>query len=184
MMYRHLAFDTTPRELHGWKPQVDCQENDYQNCWSGGGRTNLFGTVINGINAMVDYAEQQARLHYNVNGEFVIISDGMHYLYDTDDGFDLTKDDVRDTMAKAVSCEALESIRGTLIGIGGNDQKSLKDLAAFCGFEYIGIDDVTEESLAKIMDFISRSFHATSKSLGSGGPSKPVSLQNGQSLTF
>jgi len=175
LLYRQVHFDDQVREFHGYKPQVDCHEDDYDGCWAGGGCTNLYGCEENVLRAMIDYAEQQAAKRYMVNGIIYGITDGAHYT----PGQNIVEDAAVQAMADAVSCEALESVMSILIGVNDDArvQAELKRHAQAVGYtQYVPLSDANEKTLAKLANFISASVQSQSQALGSGGPS--------QSLTF
>ena len=175
LIYRQVHFDHDIREFHGFKPLADCNEGDYDGCWGGGGTTDLYGCEDNVIRATLDYAEQQAAKHYNVNAIIYGITDGAHY----NPGGNASEDDAIKAMEDAVDCEALESVMSILIGVNDSDtvQDELKRHAQAVGYtQYVPLKDADEKTLAKLANFISQSVQSQSQALGSGGVS--------QSLTF
>ena len=180
LIYRQVQFDDEIKEFHGYKPLAECNVDDYTGCWSGGGTTNLYGASENIIDSIVDYAEQQAALHYNVNAIAYFLTDGAHYLPGVADKTLFTMEKVRLANQRAIDCEALESIMTICIGITGGDDRIRDKLRAFSNdvnfTQFIDVADADEKTLAKIANFISASVQSQSQALGSGGPS--------QSLTF
>jgi len=176
LIYRHCHFDTNFREVHGFKPLAECHEDNYNGIWAGGGQTALYNSVDHILKATLDYAEQQAKKRYVVNGIVYIITDGQNYLLN---GHSLTEDDVKSSLAKAISSEALESLMTILISVN-QDPGIRRDLEAFhanVGFtQFVPIEDANEKNLAKLAKFVSQSVQSQSQALGTGGPS--------QSLTF
>lgn len=173
LIYRHCHFGTHFREHHGFMPLGQINENDYDNCYQPGGATHLYDSVDRVINEMVDYAEQQAKQKYTCNGILYMLTDGQDY------GSTLKVRNVKETLAKAVASESLESLITILIGVNEDPgiQQSLQDFAKEAGFtQYVPIKNADEKNLAKLAKFISQSISSQSQALGSGGPS--------QSLTF
>lgn len=176
LIYRQVHFDNQIREYHGFKSLVDCNESDYEGCWSGGGTTNLYGCAEEVIRTTIDYAEEQSKKRYNVNAIIYGITDGCHY---TPGEPEFTEDKVKEAMRTAIDCEALESIMTILIGVNDDHriQKNLEQFASNVGFtQYVPMKEADEKSLAKLGNFISQSVQSQSSCLGTGGPS--------QSLTF
>lgn len=176
LIYRHAHFDSVFREIHGFKPLMECHEDDYDGIWSGGGQTALYNSCDQVIQSTLDYAEKQAAKRYVVNGIVYILTDGQNYLLS---GKSLTEDDVKNSLAKAIASEALESLMTILIGVN-EDPGIRRDLEAFhtnAGFtQFVPIEKADEKNLARVANFVSQSIQSQSQSLGSGGPS--------QSLTF
>lgn len=179
LIYAHYHFDTEiAREIHGFKPLARCHEDDYDGCWAGGGRTMLYDSCDRVLRFMMDYAQQQAAQRYTVNAILTLMTDGLDY------GSILTVNDVKKALADVVACEDMESILTICIGI--NDDQSIRDdLEAFSqevGFsQFCPVEKADAKSLAKIADFISKSVVSQSQSLGSGGPSQPLTAP---SVTF
>lgn len=175
LIYRHCHFDTNLREVHGFKPLSEINEDDYDGCWAGGGQTALYASACNVLNATLDYGQQQATKRFMVNGFAYFVTDGLNYA----PGDSTNEDDVKIALAKIISSEALESMITILIGVNpdARTQRGLHDLKDQVGFtQYIEIENASEKALAKLGNFISKSIQAQSQALGSGGPS--------QSLTF
>lgn len=176
LVYRHAHFDTNFREVHGFKLLKDCNENDYDGIWAGGGQTALYNSCVEVIEATRDYADQMAQKHYTVNGVVYILSDGQHYL---PGGPFVTVANVRDALSKAITSETLESLITILIGVNEDPdvRAGLEKFHREAGFtQFIPIEKADEKSLAKVSNFISRSIYSQSQAVGTGGPS--------QSLTF
>lgn len=176
LIYRHCHFDDKFREVHGFKPLAECHESNYDGVWAGGGQTALYNSCDHVIKATVDYAEQQATKRFIVNGIIYVLTDGQNYLLSQQS---LTQDDVKVTLAKALSSEALESLMTILIGVN-EDPGVRRDLEAFhthVGFtQFVPIEKADEKSLAKLAKFVSQSIQSQSMAVNTGGPS--------QSLTF
>ncbi len=171
LIYAHYHFDTHFREVHGFKPLIECNEGDYDGIWAGGGRTTLYDSEDKVINFMTDYARRQAEQHYTCNGIIWIITDGQDY------GSVLGQKDVKLSLAKAITSEELESLMTILIGINDDPgiQAELEAHANTVGFtQYVPVEKADEKTLARLGGFISRSVSAQSQALGSKGPSQPL----------
>lgn len=175
LIYRHCHFDTNFREIHGFKPLSDINEDDYDGCWAGGGQTALYKSCCNIFEATLDYGQKQNAKRYMVNGFAYVVTDGQNYL----SGDLTTAQDVKVSLAKIISSESLESMNTILIGVNPDAgvQRDLRDFHTEAGFtQYVEIENASETTLAKLGNFISKSIQQQSQALGSGGPS--------QSLTF
>ncbi len=173
LIYYHAHFDTNFREVHGFKPLVECNEADYDGIWAGGGRTTLYDSEDRVISFTLDYARRQAQMHYTCNGIIWIITDGQDY------GSVLRENSVTERLAKAVTSEELESLVTILIGV--NDDQAIQDElqrhSQAVGFtQYVPVAKADEKTLARLAGFISKSVSAQSQSLGSGGPSQPLTF--------
>ena len=178
LIYAHYHFDTHFREVHGFKPLMECNEADYDGIWAGGGRTTLYDSEDRVINFLVDYARRQGEQHYTCNGIIWIITDGQDF------GSVLKQKDVQLSLAKAIACEELESLMTILIGINDDPavQRDLEEHAQTVGFtQYVPVARADEKTLVALAGFVSRSVSAQSQSLGQGGPSQPLPPP---SLTF
>lgn len=189
LMYRHCLFSTDFREVHGFQPWMELNPDDYLKQPHMGGQTSLYASTKNVIDATVDYAKQLAKKYRFSNGIIYIASDGLNYLeYDPNP---VTMEDVRKSLAAAVSSEILESLITILVGINPDPdvQKKLEEFKEKCGFtKYIPIEDATPEEFAKLMNFLSLSVSSQSQARGGGAPSQPPpwpgSGTAGPSLTF
>lgn len=175
LIYRHCHFDTNFREVHGFKPLADCHEQDYDGIWAGGGQTALYNSCINVLDATVDYAEKMAAKRYTANGMVYIVTDGVNYL----PGGSRTVQDVKQSHANVLSNESLESMMTIVVAVNDDPdiRRKLEEFQKEVGFtQFIPLEEANEKTLARLVDFISRSVQSQSQHLGSGGPS--------QSLTF
>jgi uncharacterized protein YegL len=180
LLYRHVHFGTNLREVHGFKPLNECNDADYDGCYANGGSTDLYGSTTNVLQATTDYSEQQAAKKFVVNGVVFMLTDGCHWVpAESAADKEAKKQEVKKSLAKALTNESLESLMTILIGVNDDPgvQKELEEYAKFAGFtKYIPIGEANEKTLAKIAGYVSQSVVAQSQALGSGGPS--------QSLTF
>ncbi len=173
LLYAHNHFDTTYREVHGFKPLIDCNEADYDGCWDGGNATTLYDSTIRALASVSDYAKQHAVAGYTTNGILCILTDGL------DNRSGATPEDVKAELATLVSAECLESMMTILIGINDDPQvhKALELFAAGADFtQYVRVADARAEHLARVARFIATSTQQQSLALGTGGPSTPLTF--------
>jgi hypothetical protein len=175
LMIRLVLFDNQLEEVHGYKLLENCNPDDYNGCIRPGGTTALHDATKTSVDATVDYAKALVDQDYGVNAIVAIITDGL----DNDSSFSAR--DCRNSLEEAVTGEMLESIRSILVGVDTDKNphvvaglKEFKDVAGIDQFESIG--NANAKSLAKVAEFFSQSISAQSQALGTGGPSKPISL--------
>ncbi len=176
LLIRLVAFNSSMREIHGFKQLVDCDINDYQDAIHPCGTTALFSTARNAITATNDYGKQLADSDFEANAIVFIITDGMDNESGSIDG-----KSVRAALKEVMKDEALESIMSILIGVGVGDYADVSDyLDEFkneAGLnQYVEIKNATDKNLAKLADFISKSVSSQSNSLGSGAMSQPLNF--------
>ena len=176
LMIRLIAFNSSMREIHGFKQLVDCDMADYDGCLNPGGSTLLFQSSLNAINATAKYGEQLSDADYDVNAIVFIITDGM----DNESG-SINSKSVGDALKQIRTDEKLESVMSILIGVGvgtyQNVSSYLDDFKKDAGLsQYIEMKDANDKTLAKLAAFISKSVSSQSSSLGSGGCSKTLAF--------
>jgi len=179
LLLRVLAFNQNYREIHGFKPLVDCNTYDYIGCLHPSGMTALYYTDKNAITATIAYGVDLEENDFTVNALIITITDGMDNRSERDHG--VSSSDVKDDLAEANRNEALESILTVLVGVGTKDDpdisRYLEDFKNEAGMaQYIDIEDADEKSLARLSDFISRSVSSQSQALGSGKSSQPLAF--------
>lgn len=170
LMLRVITFNTSVgvNEVHGFKPLMDCNEANYTNSVDPKGSTNLFDAAYSAAGSLVQYGKDLTDQDYNVNGIFVVITDGE------DNASLMTPSMVKDQISKCVQEEALESMTSILVGVG-TDQNALQRFQVEAGMaQFVNIADATERNLAKLAAFVSKSISATSQALGTGGPSQAL----------
>ena len=173
LMYRHCHFSTGFREVHGYQTLNQIDLTKYDGCYICGGQTHYFDNTDRVLKEMIDYAEKQSAAKYLCNGYLFMITDGMDY------GSSLKLPDLKKSLARGITSEALESLNTLLIGVNNDDkvQEGLKNVAKECGFtQYLPLTDTDEKTIAKLCGFISKSIQAQSQALGSGGPSKSLTF--------
>ena len=175
LMLRAVLFDDKLEELHGYKLLQNCNLDDYTGCIEPRGLTALYDATKASIDATIDYARDLTDNDYSVNSIVIIITDGW------DNRSSFTPNSVQESLASAVKTESMESIRTILVGVDTmSDPQLSAKLQEFRKTanidQYEDIANANAKSLAKLADFISKSISAQSQALGSGGPSKPISL--------
>jgi uncharacterized protein YegL len=171
LIYRQSHFATNYREHHGFMPLGQINESQYDGCYKPGGATHLYDACDRSLREMIDYAEKQLEKKFLCNGILYIITDGCDY------GSTLTQNDVKAALAKAISCEALESLVTILIGVNDDPtiQANLEQFQKNVGFTaYYAMKSADEASLAQLTNGISQSISSQSQALGTGGPSQQI----------
>ena len=174
MMIRTVLFDSVLNELHGFRPLMDCDVDNYNGSVTPGGTTALFDAAHNSIEALVQYSEQLGDQDFDANGIVVVITDGC------DNVSKLTARSVKEALQRAVVSESLESLVSILVGVNITEPHVGQALQTFqqeAGFtQYVELDNASESTLAKLADFVSRSISSQSQALGTGGASKSLSF--------
>lgn len=174
LMLRLVAFGTNYREVHGFKLLQSCNPTDYDGCYQSAGTTALFDASCDAVEATKDYAKQLSDADYLCNACVFVLTDGG------DNASRFTAKQVKESLAKCVTSEALESLVSVLIGVNVVDagfKKFLDDFNTTAGFtQFVELKDASEKTLAKLAQFVSKSISSQSQALGSGSKS--------QSLTF
>jgi len=176
LMVRLVAFNSTMREIHGFKQLPDCELSFYDDCLSPSGTTLLYESAQNAINATAAYGKDLSENDYEVNAIIFVITDGM----DNESG-NITPTSVGDALKKVMMDEYLESIMSILIGVGVGSYPGVSDyLDEFKNdsglSQYVEMKDADEKTLAKLADFISKSVSSQSNSLGTGSISQPLAF--------
>lgn len=176
LLIRLVAFNSSMREIHGFKQLIDCNVDDYIDAINPCGATALFETARNAISATNDYGKQLANSDFEANAIVFIITDG-----DDNSSGNITADDVGMALKETMRDEALESIMSILIGVGVGSYPGISDyLDTFkndAGInQYVEIKDANDKTMAKLANFISKSVVSQSNSLGTGGPSQQLTF--------
>ena len=175
LLVRVTTFNGSVEELHGFKLLENCDPNDYDDCLKVGGSTPLYSATLDAIVSINDYGETLYDKDIDVNGILFVITDGCSC------GESTSIKDISDALSEVKHKEKLESLQTFLIGVGtANDsyvQDKLGEFQTKAGLtNYESVEDASPETLAKIAGWVSKSIVIQSQSLGSGGPSKPISL--------
>lgn len=176
LMLRFVTFNSSTgvREVHGFKPLSECNEDTYTGTIEPRGMTNLFDASYSCAGSMNQYGKDLSDQDFGVNGIFIVLTDGE------DNASKTTPAMLREEVAKGVSGESLESVVSILVGVNVSEPRMARALKTFqteAGFtQYVELADATENKLARLANFVSKSISAASQALGTGGPS--------QALTF
>lgn len=156
------------KEFHGYLPVTEIEDSDYPNLVAGG-MTPLYDAIYSNISSMTQYGQQLMAASYNVNGIGFTITDGG------DNSSQMGTRDIDREMKDCRATEKLESIRHIILGCG-NQVGGLDAIASGMSCEFQPVAGMDSKSLARMANFISRSISSTSQSLGSGGPSQPLTF--------
>lgn len=174
LLLRVITFDHQRSELHGFKMLESINLGDYDDCLKPRGSTALFDSMIDGIEATNNYAEQLARQDYDVNGILFFITDG------DDNASTYGVNQIKQALAKSVQTENLESMVTILLGVNVNDahfKQRLESVNKDCGLTQFEIlENANSKTLAKLANFVSQSISSQSQALGSGGPSQSINF--------
>lgn len=175
LMIRLVTFSQKMREIHGFKLLEECNPEDYAGCLRPGGVTALYDASENAIVASTDYGRDLTSNDFAVNGIIIVITDGC------DNDSALSDNAVKAALEQVVKTEAMESLVSILVGVGtkryAEASSILNDFQNNAKFtQFVELEDASSRTLAKLAEFVSRSISAQSQSLGTGGPSTPVSL--------
>ena len=172
ILVRGTTFNGGVSELHGYQQLSMIDENAISlSCY---GNTALFDASLEAIESIGGYGKQLRANDYLVNAVIFIITDG-------DDNASKVGSPAK--VKKAIEdikrSESLESIKVILIGLGNQTSvqaylDTFKNDAALDQFVWVGAADA--KALAKMAQFVSASISASSQSLGTGGPSKNLSI--------
>lgn len=175
LMVRLVSFADTLEEIHGYKLLESCNLNDYKGILRLGGMTALYDASENSIMAQGDYAKKLAENDFQANGIVFMLTDGC------DNQSKCSEKDVGKALKGTLRTEALESLVTVLIGVGTKNHPEVsRELDKFqkgAGLtQFVEVEKADAKTLAKLAEFVSKSISAQSQSLGTGGPSAPVSL--------
>lgn len=173
LMLRLLTFNSSLDEAHGFKPLGDCNPDDYDGCLHVGGMTALNDAVTNAAESINVYGKSLCEKEYDANAILIVITDGM------ENDSTNTVNQAKAAIAKISQDEHLESMMTILVGVNVDVDLSqeLEDFKNEVGFtQYIGLGDADAKTLARLARFVSSSISSQSKSLGQGGPSKPLTF--------
>jgi len=175
LMLRLVTFDDKLREIHGFKPLMDCDPDDYDKAIRARGMTALFDATYNCVQSAIQYGRDLIAQDFQANAIVFVITDGQ------DNRSAMTPGAIQSALGGAVRDETLESVQSVLIGLetaGRDDLKQyLRDFEHDAGFSrYIDVGAADEDSLARLADFVSRSISAQSRALGSGGGARPLTF--------
>jgi uncharacterized protein YegL len=175
LMVRIVTFADSLDELHGYKLLESCNLADYDGILRVGGMTALYDASENSIQAQHDYAKKLVENDFQANGICFFLTDGG------DNRSKASAKAVGKALAATVKSEVLESLVTVLIGVG---TKSTPEVSQYLDkfrqeaglTQFVEVEKADAKTLAKLAEFVSKSISAQSQSLGTGGPSTPVSL--------
>lgn len=174
LLMQHIQFGSTVEQTHGLVPLDTLDENTYKDCLNISGMTALNDATCDAVNITADFAKKLMSQHYMCNAIVVILTDGC------ENDSSRSAGDVKKAIAKVRKDESLESILIILVGVGYEDDNIRQELEEFkenAGIDqFVAMADADAKTLAKLADFISRSISSQSQSLGSGGPSVPLTF--------
>lgn len=175
LMVRILSFDSRLEEIHGFKLLQDCHPSDYDDCLDVGGLTALCDATVNAAEALNTYGQKLIDNDFDTNGILIVITDG------DDNNSTNTQKQAQKIIQDINKAESLESLVSILVAVNVDDQHMAACLQEFekrVGFtQYVELDNASANTLAKLAKFVSKSISSQSQALGSGGPSKPQSLE-------
>lgn len=167
LLLRLVEFDDALREVHGFKLLENCNLADYGGCLRAGGSTALYDAAENAVSSVVSYGRRLAAGNFSANAIVFVITDGC------DNASKLSAKKVKETLTRALTSEALESVVSVLVGVNVKEQAvsaHLKRFHAEAGFtQYVELERADSATLAALAGFVSRSINAQSRSLGTGG---------------
>jgi uncharacterized protein YegL len=182
LLYRTTAFNSSfsvPKvtELHGFTLLDQVDTSKFIGSLNPDGGTPLIDATLEAVEAIYDYGKKLYAKHYTCNGILFILTDGEENASDPSH----TTAMIKDTIARVCKERILESIRTILIGVNDVEAYFKAKLEQFrneAGLdEYVSIGEATPGKLAKLAQFVSQSVSSQSQSLGSGGPSQPLSFK-------
>jgi len=172
LMLRYTTFHSTLREIHGFRPLMECDLDKYTGSIRTGGMTALYDASKNAIESCSQYGKALTAQDFDANAIVVILTDGLH------NATALTANEVAAARDGAVKGEHLESLVTILVGVNVTDPTVSKALAEFKVTgkfdQYVELNNATERTLAKLAKFVSQSVSSQSSALKSGGPSKAI----------
>ena len=171
LLVRLLKFGSSVEEIHGFVPLNSIDIDNYQPL-QGGGSTALLDAMYSGFGAAHAYGKTLTVNNLSVNAASFFITDGQ------DVGSSMREKDVADELKRVMMTEEIESHLTVLIGINSSSYATQQaDFAKRLGLsQYVDAGDANEKNQAKLAGFISRSISSQSSSLGTGGPSQPLTF--------
>ena len=174
LMLRTVTFSNNLSEFHGYKPLMECNEDDYNNIIRAGQMTALFDATENAMSAHTDYSRQLTEMGYDVNGIVVVITDG----WENHSGCKIQ--DVKKSIENATKSEAMTSLVSILIGVDIQEpevETALKKFKEDAGIQqFVAVNDASAKTLSKVANFVSQSISQQSQNISGSGPSQPISL--------
>jgi uncharacterized protein YegL len=174
LLMRLVAFNDNINELHGFRELRTIDPTEYDDILKPRGMTALYDGVLSATEAIEVYGKQLVSLDYRCNGVMFFITDGCENA-----SVNKNPDEIKKAFARVRTNETLESLQTILIGVGTDPQvmQVLQDLKDTAGIDqFVDMGAATPAKLAKLAAFISQSISSTSKALGSGQASQPLTF--------
>lgn len=170
LLYRVTTFNSNVKEIHGWKPlnQID-EDNDYNDVMDPDKYTALFDASDEMLESTKSYAQEMKNPpnFYSANAVNVFVTDG-----DDNDSDIPSPEVIGQKIQEIEESEVLESLITILVAVNVSDPRCKQKLQEFkekAGLtKYIEIDDFNEKTMAKLAEFISSSVSDTLDNLGTG----------------
>ena len=159
-------FNDRVSEVHGFLPLDQIPAYVSTNSCD---ETALVDAVYSSISAAVQYAKKLRDNEYGVNMLNIVITDGL------ENSSKYRKSDLQKFIDDVRSSEATGSIMTILVGVndGGALSGKLEEFKNEVGIDkYISVGDVTDKSMARLAEFISRSVSSSSQAIQN--PQAPV----------
>lgn len=180
LMLRFVTFNENVYEIHGFKPLLDINVNDYEPL-KPSGLTALYDATYSAVGAMTSYAKNLTDQEFGVNGAVYIITDGLN------NRGTMGPKQIREKLKEATKEEYLESQITCLIALKDPSVQDgmwldevVRELDYFkkeAGLtEMVDVGDATPQRLAKLANWVSASISSQSQAMGTGGPSQPVTF--------
>lgn len=171
LMIRLVQFSDILRELHGFKLLGAIKPDDYSGILSIGGMTALYDAMDEAIQATSTYGQQLIAKDFICNGIIFYVTDG-------ENNRGGNRIHVKSSLMAARKAENLESLTTILVGVTNDDKnlnQYLQEVKDDCGVDqYISIGTASPGKLAKLAQFVSQSISSTSKAVGTGNASQPI----------
>jgi len=169
LMVRILTFNQSVNEIHGFKLLDDINVDAYVGSLNPGGSTSCYDAIVQGIEAMNEYARILQDQEFLANGVVYVLTDGA------DNTSSFTTTEIKSRIGSCIRDEYLESLSVILIGVGYEDiadyLDNLKDeaeLNQFVSMTELFNESNPENALAKLAGYVSQSIVSSSQSLANG----------------
>lgn len=177
LMLRLITFNENIQEIHGFKPLIDINVNDYDS-FNPRGMTALYDATFSSIVSTLMYAKNLIDQDFDVNGCVYIITDGM------DNNSRITPDHILEKTKKSITGEEIESLITVLIGLNDANSEWSREIIDSLEYfknkaeltQFINVGDATPQQLVKLAGFVSQSISSQSQSLGTGSASQPLTF--------
>jgi uncharacterized protein YegL len=180
LLLRIIFFDSSLRELHGFKELAFCNPGDYSGSVQiVGVSTKLFDASFDAVGSVDTYGRKLVADDFLANGIVFVITDGL------DNDSSLSGVAVGEAADKARGLAGgpdaemgLESLNTVLIGVNITQSYIADELARYKDEgrfdQYVELDNAKKGTLAKLAAFVSQSISSQSQALGTGGGSRVI----------